>query len=506
MTSRNEMLRTSVLYGQGASNLCCFDTEARTLKLGGREYHTVIATAQERGWLSAAGQVSKIFPVKTSSRMVELTNSGDNKTYSISGLSPQVDVASGLVTIFFFNATGVLRAVNTDPYAAIPATDSYIKAVTSQDPIPVLDPLATATNAVTATSISATLDAAYATKVYAIYRTVEVEYASSHVATGYVVINAPASCASLRLAITAAEAESGLANTLHCKAGEWRTISFYAKALKGTPNVKIRCYDASGNVLTLVRSKLYEGNIALGSGGILCTLDATLNRFSAAFMVPTGGRYVDIAVDSPTAAAGGDNVCFITSYMAAQTDVDIPYYPSAVTYALQRPLEVADGNSGEVLSTDGRGNVRWVAQTGGGGGSSEITSINTLTAAAQTIAGGAAVATDIDGIAVSSNTDTHTLSVAKVETLTTATKHGSLLKSDYDSFVAVVAQVNPPTGNSISPTGIEPLTDNAYDLGTADKRWRKIYAVDIDFTGALTKNGVTFAPEESAQIYSMFWS
>lgn len=504
MASKNEVLRTSVLYGQGVNNLCGFDTEARTSKLGGREYHTVIATAQDNGWLSASGQVSKIFPSKTSSRMVELTNTGDNKTYSISGLSPQVDVASGIVSIFFFNATGVLRAVNTDPYAAIPATDSYVKTVTIQDPIAVLDPLATTTNAVTATSISATLDVAYATKVYAIYRTVAVEYVTSHISTGYVAINAPASGTSLRLARSAAEAESGLTNCIQCKAGEWRSISFYAKALNGAPDVKIRCYDASGNVLSLVRTRLYEGNLALGSGGIICTLGSTLNRFSAALQVPAGGCYVDIAVESPVSAAGGDHVCFITAYMAAQTDVDIPYYPSSVTHALQRPLDVADGNAGEVLATDGRGNVRWVAQTGGGG-TNGVTSINSLTAEAQTIAAGT-TATDVDGLSVSSGTATHTISTANVESLTTATKHGSLLKSDYDKFLSAANQVKPAAGNSVFPTGIEPSADNTYDLGTAASRWRKIYATDIDFTGALTKNGATFAPEESAQIYSMFWS
>lgn len=506
MASKNEVLRSLVLYGQGSSNLCAFDTEARTLKLGGREHHNITASAQENGWLSAAGQVSKLFTSRTPSRMVELTNSGDNETYAITGLSPAVDVAGGLVSVFFFNALGELRAASTDPYVTIPATDSYIKAVTGHDPLPVLDPLAVATNAVTATSISATLDMAYATKVYAIYRTTEVEQPASCVNTGYVVINTPSSKASLRLGRSTAEAKTGLVNNIPCSAGEWYAVSFHAKALNGTPSVKIGCYDANGAAVSIVSAKLCEGNLALGGGNIVCTVGAALNRFSAALQVPTGGRYIDISIESPTSLVGGDHACFITAYMVAKTDADIPYSPSDVTYAIQRPPNVADGNAGEVLSTDGRGNIRWVPQTGGGGGGGGgISSINTLIASAQTIATGTTAA-DVDGISVSSDTATHTLSTANVETLATATKHGSLRKSDYDVFVAAATRINPPSGDRIFDSGLQPATDNAHDLGTDTKRWRKLYAVDIDFTGALTKNGVTFAPEESAQIYSMFWS
>lgn len=485
MTSQNGKLRNIALYGQGANNLCIFDTEAYVMKPGGREYHTIVESVQENGWRSELGQISKVFSVSTSSKLVELVDSGDHKTYAIAGLSPQVDIVTGMVSIFFFDSTNAMRAVNTNSYTAIPATDSYIKAVTVQDPLPVLDPLATTTNAVTATSISATLDVAYATKVYAIYTTVAEEYAAFEVVTGYAVINTPGSKASLRLGRSDAEAGDFTTNSISCYDYEWINISFRAKLLKGAPSVKIRCYDSLGTAHTLVETVLYEGNLVKASTSIDCTLSSTLTRFSASIRVPVGGRYIDVAVESPTGVAGGDHVCFITSYMAASTDVDIPYYPSATIGAVTRPLSVVDGNAGDVLSTDGRGNTEWIAPGGGGGGGGALDSINGLNAAAQFITAAKTVA-DIDGISIASGTATHAISVAAVETLTTTTFRGLLLKSDYDIFKALSTLINPPTGPMIFSNSIVPSAADTYDLGSATDYWQDIFAKGITLTDGTT--------------------
>lgn len=156
----------------------------------------------------------------------------------------------------------------------------------------------------------------------------------------------------------------------------------------------------------------------------------------------------DIVADDVISASSSVNTLILRGISSGYTSISVP--AAAGSNSLIFPNTA--GSSGDVLQTDGVGNLSWVPQASSGTNSG-ITSINGLTNVAQTLAGGT-------GVTVSSTGGTHTIDVS----MATLTRGTGLIGNNYTGTSPQTWAVD--LGTSATQAAAGNHTHQGLNLGT----------------------------------------
>jgi len=130
--SINDQLRETAIRGQATNNLCDFDTEAYLMSYGSNKAFTVTDSVATKGWRAAAALASRAFAMPTNLVLVELINSGDNLTFSKSGITNAIDVEKTGAVSVMFDRSGTFYGASTVPETTIPSTESFKRTINAE--------------------------------------------------------------------------------------------------------------------------------------------------------------------------------------------------------------------------------------------------------------------------------------------------------------------------------------------------------------------------------------
>lgn len=320
------------------------------------------------------------------------------------------------------------------------------------------------------------------------------EFAGVTAARGLLLANESASRIEIRDARgyldDASEGFDGSIYAHYCVPGDFFSLNTYIKRVNGTEigYLRVRFWDGtsaytqiSAGTERITEYAAYSGDFDVVDDPNDLTKkcyqfsvsnDVDFDRCSLYFKVPAGARAYSITFETDGAGSQeGDLAFMLSGLQLSRGTADVEYAPSPETRYLPRPQDTR-GRANQVLTWSQFGETSWADPLTLA--VAAISSLNGLSVAAQTLTIGAAGNSPNWSSAVA----THTLNIPLAST--GGVTAGLVSNANYTAWqkptVGTFDQaVNPNTFKR----EIVPASDNSVDMGTASKRWRAIYGVNV---------------------------